>query len=769
MMRRGIVLIALLVSSALLCLADGGFSPPRATGRAAGQTGVSSPHQKAVIIEADYGYEILLLQTTYRGPAADFAWIIPVPGRPAPTDVFMVGEKIMPYIFEDTAPRVMSILDVERPASMGVFASAAGEKGGGGSGVVTVHARMAVGDYDAVVLSATETGVLVQWLANNGYRLPDGGERIIQHYVDKHWYFVALKVLPEVVAERPVMGDVQPIGIRFPTDRLVYPLHISRLSSPEKTALLLVVLAEDALDCDQLQWASLPVNRRLPMGSAYSVIRRRAVERTPSSAVLENSRGSLGVPTDPRGFEDDSWVLEYPEGARTRRGRFGRASVEDEPLAAQVEFSERRTTRLWTILERDEMADLTFTPAASARGPHLQIRRAAAAGGTFARSPLAVLLAALVFLIAATMQAGRKPLPAWLVRTEFVVGAFAFLFPGLWVLIALGVFVVLVVSGMWASNRPTDEAREHVTRLERTPLPPLGQGALLAWTLLVGGFVAWAIALNTGSPAPSVNPSTVGATLARAWYAIDAVVPMWGLWILASAAWAVGVHLLVKDAKRVWPRQATNAGIVLFAILVFGSLVWLIMLTSGAGVMSPYLQRSFMPLGELNKVAAVLVTLACLLAYTTVLAFGAVAPYATSRSRAIAQAMGHAVIIAGLLVAGSGYHLLVPAHAGSGGKAEIAVSGKLSAALESLDEAIEDFCEDTGCYPATLDDLTATAPPAVGIDASGNAVELGGAWGGAYLGILPLDPLTGRRDAWVYEVTGEPMVSSGGWRIVIRH
>lgn len=768
MMRRAIVPIALLVSSALLCMADGGFIAPRATGRAAGQSGASSPHQRGVIIEADYGYEILLLQTTYRGPAADFAWTIPVPGRPGPTDVFMVGEKIMPYIFEETAPRVSSILDVERPASMGMFGRAGEKGGGGGGGVVTVHARMAVGDYDAAVLSATGTEALVEWLAENGYGLPDGGEGIIAHYVGKGWYFVALKVLPEVVAERPVMGDVRPIGIRFPTDRLVYPLHISRLSSPEKTALLLVVLAEDAVNCEQLEWASLPVNRRLPLGSAYAVIRRQTVERTPSSAVLERGRTSVVVARDCRGLEDDSWVFEYPEGVVTHRGRYRPRPGSEDSAISREELRQLHVTRLWTILERDEMEDLTFTPVSGSGGSGIRIVRTAAAGGTFARSPLAVLLAALVFLIAAALQAGRRPLPAWLVRIEFVVGAFLFLFPGMWMLVAIGVFLVLVGSGMWASNRPTDEVREHVGALERTPLPALGHRKLLLWAFVVGGFVAWAIALTTGSPAPSLNPSTVGATLARAWYAIDGVLPMSGLWMLASVAWVVAVHLFVKDARRDWPRQAVKAAHVVFAVLICGWLATVMLLMAFPGVLAPYLQRGGMYAGEPYKLVAVLVTLTCLLAYISVLAFGAVAPYATSRSRAIAQAMGHAVIIAGLLVAGSGYHLLVPAYAGSGGKEEREVSAQLSAALESLDEAIDDFCEATGCYPAALGDLTATTRPAVGIDASGNEVSLGGAWHGPYLGILPLDPLTGRRDAWVYEVTGEPMVSSGGWRIMIR-
>ncbi len=38
---------------------------------------------------------------------------------------------------------------------------------------------------------------------------------------------------------------------------------------------------------------------------------------------------------------------------------------------------------------------------------------------------------------------------------------------------------------------------------------------------------------------------------------------------------------------------------------------------------------------------------------------------------------------------------------------------------------------------------------------------------GPHLGSLPVEPLTGGRDTWVYEVTGSPTVASGGYAIAI--
>ena len=88
-------------------------------------------------------------------------------------------------------------------------------------------------------------------------------------------------------------------------------------------------------------------------------------------------------------------------------------------------------------------------------------------------------------------------------------------------------------------------------------------------------------------------------------------------------------------------------------------------------------------------------------------------------------------------------------------------------ALRSLDGALERFADDSGAFPMQLSDLTAQEPPAFGLDGSGNRVPIADGAGGPWLRVLPLDPLSGRRDTWLYEVTGEPMVASGAYAIEV--
>jgi hypothetical protein len=79
-----------------VALADGMFMAPEdAYGRLYGDLGATSTEQKGIIIDPAEGREVLLLQTTYHGPAAGFAWVIPVPGEPLDDDVFMASTEFV--------------------------------------------------------------------------------------------------------------------------------------------------------------------------------------------------------------------------------------------------------------------------------------------------------------------------------------------------------------------------------------------------------------------------------------------------------------------------------------------------------------------------------------------------------------------------------------------------------------------------------------------------------------------------------------------------
>jgi len=349
-----------LVLAAPLAWGDGCFvAPVDLYPRASGQTGIATAAQTGVMIELPEGREALLLQTTYHGPSSEFAWIIPVPGQPNEEDVFLASPDFIDAILTLTSAQVRTTIVGERPERVGH--GTLGGYGGGLGGaaaearhLVTVHERMKVGSYDVTVLSADRSGVVTDWLNENGYRVPLDSGGILDYYVMKRWYFVAVRMHPDEAGARPFLKDVQPIGIRFDADDLAYPLRISRLSSRQKTALLLVALTGGPAECDQFAEARLPLGRTLDEGTSYAAVRRHAADRRSARLVCE-----YRAPLDVADFADLHYAKD-PEG-----------SGGDEEWLPPNPWA----TRWWTLLDSEEMVDLSFSPSGSDGTVQLTILR----------------------------------------------------------------------------------------------------------------------------------------------------------------------------------------------------------------------------------------------------------------------------------------------------------------------------------------------------------------------------------------------------------
>ena len=59
---------------------------------------------------------------------------------------------------------------------------------------VSVKARFEVGEYEVVILSATESSGLEQWLLDNKYNIPKGAAKVLAAYIAQGQYFFVAKV-----------------------------------------------------------------------------------------------------------------------------------------------------------------------------------------------------------------------------------------------------------------------------------------------------------------------------------------------------------------------------------------------------------------------------------------------------------------------------------------------------------------------------------------------------------------------------------------------
>ncbi len=183
---------------------------------------IYEPNQLAMIVFDDM-VEKIIFQIDYEGDAEDFAWVIPVPGYPK---LFPVEDDIFYELHKLTQP--------PPPSSFGCGWGAGVPTSGLEDEGVHVWEENQVGIYHTTTLSASDPNSLVEWLNDNGYTFPAEDQEILDYYVQKNWFFVAMKIQHEEIinSSENYTGAIQPIGIMFFSDEMVYPLKISSLSTP---------------------------------------------------------------------------------------------------------------------------------------------------------------------------------------------------------------------------------------------------------------------------------------------------------------------------------------------------------------------------------------------------------------------------------------------------------------------------------------------------------------------------------------------------------
>jgi len=204
-------------------------------------------NQQAVILydsSAVNATQHLILSVSFEGEAEEFAWVIPVPGRP---EISLSDAEVFRELSDFT------IRAIPEPPKWG-FGCGAADVGPPSDGVDVIEEEV-VGPYATAILAATDPTALVDWLNANGYHFPEEGEEIIAEYVDKEWYFVATRINAVDVATGIALAEglIEPIVLSFPTDEIVYPLRITSLSA-KSPQVLLYILADKVVAPQQYPW-----------------------------------------------------------------------------------------------------------------------------------------------------------------------------------------------------------------------------------------------------------------------------------------------------------------------------------------------------------------------------------------------------------------------------------------------------------------------------------------------------------------------------------
>lgn len=188
---------------------------------------ILQPSQKAVI-EWDGKTEKLTIQTKYKGPADEMAWIVPVPSKPKVTRACM-------ELFYDMS---RATRDIEIMFNGDFFPLNRNQE----QSADPLISRQRAGVYDVAVLAPDNGDAAIAWLKANQFPVSEAAAAIIAEYSARHWFTLAIRIPPEsfndAVAGQLAEGALHPLAVSFDTDRCVYPMRMTALASGPVEVLL---------------------------------------------------------------------------------------------------------------------------------------------------------------------------------------------------------------------------------------------------------------------------------------------------------------------------------------------------------------------------------------------------------------------------------------------------------------------------------------------------------------------------------------------------
>jgi hypothetical protein len=166
---------------------------------------------------------------------------------------------------------------------------------------VKIEAQFSVGEYDIVVLSATDASSLDTWLRQNGYKIPAGAEPYLRPYVQMGMKFFVAKVdVTKVKFERigngPEQAVLSPLRFHYDSDAFNLPIRLGLINSGGTQDLVVTILARgQRYEVANYDNVAVPTNidvsdaTKSAFGAFYATLFDDTVRRHPRAVVTEYS------------------------------------------------------------------------------------------------------------------------------------------------------------------------------------------------------------------------------------------------------------------------------------------------------------------------------------------------------------------------------------------------------------------------------------------------------------------------------------------------
>jgi Na+-transporting NADH:ubiquinone oxidoreductase subunit NqrB len=233
-----------------------------------------------VIVVRNGDQNTITMSSDFSGNVTDFAMVIPVPVVIGRDDIRIVDRRIFDQLDAYSGPRLVEYTDAGPcPIYKNIMAesiSVVRKKGRASSAEsdepqednpyrVAVLARYTVGEYDIRILNALQSEGLRRWLTDNGYRIPEGADEVLEPYIKSNMKFFVVKVNLEAKNNLAIQ-TLRPIQIRFNANKFMLPIRLGMANGEGQQDMIVYAFSRNGrIEATNYRTLKMPTDRNVPV------------------------------------------------------------------------------------------------------------------------------------------------------------------------------------------------------------------------------------------------------------------------------------------------------------------------------------------------------------------------------------------------------------------------------------------------------------------------------------------------------------------------
>ena len=255
---------------------------------------------------------VITMANDYQGELDEFAIVIPVPSVITEKQVNVTDNRILEHLDAYTAPRLVEyhdsdpcnqyeIMEMARSNMMAESAGASAtlRKSAKSLGV-TIEAEYTVGEYDIVILSAKQSDGLQTYLNQEGYKMPEGAEKVLNSYIKQDMKFFLAKVNLDEQAKSGYTY-LRPLQVAYESKKFMLPIRLGTLNANGPQDLILYTLTRKGrVETSNYRTTKIPTGDNIPLfvkdefGEFYKAMFDTAVKKENMKTVFLEYAWDMG-------------------------------------------------------------------------------------------------------------------------------------------------------------------------------------------------------------------------------------------------------------------------------------------------------------------------------------------------------------------------------------------------------------------------------------------------------------------------------------------